>query len=92
MNIRKKAYSSKTIIEGWRRCGLLENDPDIALSEYKRQMHYDTVMPEDSVQEEPVIETEVGKLSTPAPQKKRRKRKKVLKTLENYHFLNQMLN
>ena len=55
-------------------------------------MHYDTVMPEDSVQEEPVIETEVGNLSTPAPQKKRRKRKKVLKTLENYHFLNQMLN
>ena len=76
MNIRKEAYSSKTIIEGWRRFGLLENDPDVALSEYKRQMHHDTVMPDDSVQEESVIETEVGKLSTPAPQKKRRKRKK----------------
>ena len=45
MNIRKEAYSSKTIIGGWRRCGLLENNPNVALSEYRRQMHHDVVMP-----------------------------------------------
>ena len=75
MNIREETYSSKTIIGGWRSCGLLEDNPYVALSEYKRQMHYNTVTPEDSVQEEPVIEPEVGNISTPAPQKKRRKRK-----------------
>ena len=75
MNIREEAYSSKTIIGGWKRCGLLEENPYVALSEYKRQMHYNTVTPEDSVQEEPVIEPEVGNISTPAPQKKHRKRK-----------------
>ena len=51
MNIRKKTYSSKTIIGGWRRCGLLENSSDVALNEYRRQMHHDVVTPEDPVQE-----------------------------------------
>ena len=51
MNIRKKAYSSKTIIGGWKKCGLLENSPDVALNEYRRQMHHDVVTPEDPVQE-----------------------------------------
>ena len=75
MNIREEAYSSKIIIEGWKRCGLLENNSGVALSEYKRQMHHDFVTPEDPVQEESVIEPEVGNISTPAPQKKLRKRK-----------------
>ena len=75
MSIRKEAYSSKTIIGGWRRCGLLENNPDVALCEYRRQMHHDIVTPEDPVQEESVIVPEVGRNSTPAPQTKRKKRK-----------------
>ena len=75
MNIREEAYSSKIIIGGWKRCRLLEENPYVALSEYKRQIHYNTVTPEDSVQEEPVIEPEVGNIFTPAPQKKHRKRK-----------------
>ena len=91
MNIRKKAYSSKTIIGGWRRCGLLENSPDVALNEYRRQMHHDVVTPKDPVQEKSEIEPEVSKNSIPVPQTKRRKRKGGLKILENYHFLKQML-
>ena len=74
MNIRKEAYSSKTIIGGWRRCGLLENNPDIALNGYRRQMHHDIVTPEDPMQKKSVVEPEVGKISTPAPQTKCRER------------------
>ena len=70
MSIRKEAYSPKTIIGGWKRCGLLENNPEVALSEYRRQMHHDILMPEDPVQEESVIEPEVGKFSTPEHPKK----------------------
>ena len=51
IRMRKEAYSSKTIIGGWRKCGLLENSPDVALNEYRRQMHHDVVTPEDPVQE-----------------------------------------
>ena len=74
MNIRKEAYSSKTIIGGWRRCGLLENNPNVALSEYRRQMHHDVVMPEDLVQKESVIEPEVGNISTPEPPENHKKK------------------
>ena len=74
MNIRKEAYSSKTIIGGWRRCGLLENNSNVALSEYRRQMHHDVVMPEDLVQKESVIEPEVGNISTPEPPKNHKKK------------------
>ena len=74
MNIRKEAYSSKTIIGGWKRCGLLENNPNVALSEYRRQMHHDVVMPEDLVQKESVIEPEVGNISTPEPPKNHKKK------------------
>ena len=74
MNIRKESYSSKTIIGGWRRCGLLENNPNFALSEYRRQMHHDVVMPEDLVQEESVIEPEVENISTPEPPKNHKKK------------------
>ena len=75
MRMGKEAYSSKTIIGGWRKCGLLENDPDVALDEYQKHIHHDIDTPEGSVQGESVIESEVGKNSTPAPQKKREKRK-----------------
>ena len=91
MSIRKEAYSSKTIIGGWRRCGLLENYPDVALCEYRRQMHHDISTPENSVQEESVIVPEVEKDFTSAPQTKLRKRKEGLKILKSYHFWKQML-
>jgi len=74
MNIRKEAYSSKTIIEGWRRCGLLENNQNIALSEYRKQMHNDVILPKDLVQEKSVIEPEVGNISTPEPPKNHKKK------------------
>ena len=86
MNIREEAYGPKIIIEGWRRCGLLENNPDVALSEYRRQMHHDFVTPEDPVHEESVIEPEVGNISTPAPQKKLRKRKGGLENTGDLSF------
>ena len=86
MNIREEAYGPKIIIEGWRRCGLLENNPDVALSEYRRQMHHDFVTPEDPVYEESVIEPEVGNISTPAPQKKLRKRKGGLENTGDLSF------
>ena len=75
MSIKKEVYNSKTIIEGWKRCGLLEDNPDVALSEYRRQMNHDIVTPEDHVQEGSVIDPGVENISTPAPRKKRRKRK-----------------
>ena len=78
MGIRKEVYSSKTIIKGWRRCGLLENNPDVALDKYKRQIHHDSVTPEDPVQEESVIEPEEGEVSTIEPPKKRTKRNRGL--------------
>jgi len=90
-SIRKEAYSSKTIMESWRRCGLLENYPDVALCEYRRQMHHNIVTPENPVQEESVIVPEVEKDSIPASQTKLRKRKEGLKILKSYYFLKQML-
>ena len=88
MSIRKEAYSPKTIIGSWKRCGLLENNPEVALGEYRRQMHHDILMPEDPMQEESVIEPEVGKISTPEHPKKNVEREKgVSKILESYHFL-----
>jgi len=79
IRMRKEAYSSKTIIGGWRKCGLLENDPDVALDEYQKHIHHDVDTPEGSVQGESVIESGMGKDSTPASQKKRKKRKGGLK-------------
>ena len=76
IRMRKEAYSSKTIIGGWRKCGLLENDPDVALDEYQKHIHHDIGTPEGSVQGESVIESEVGKNSTSASQKKRKKKKR----------------
>ena len=88
MSIRKETYSPKTIIGSWKRCGLLENNPEVALGEYRRQMHHDILMPEDPMQEESVIEPEVGKISTPEHPKKNVEREKgVSKILESYHFL-----
>jgi len=43
----------------------LENDSDVALGEYKREMHHDLVTPEDPMQEESVIEPEMGNLFAP---------------------------
>ena len=80
MGIRKEAYSSKTIIRGWRRCGLLENNPEVALEKYKRQMDHDIATPDDLVEEESVVESEVGEVSTPPPPKKRIKRNRGLES------------
>ena len=74
MGIRKEAYSSKTIIRGWKRCGLLENNTEVALEKYKRQMDHDIATPDDLVEEESVVESEVGEVSIPPPPKKRIKR------------------
>ena len=86
MNIREEAYGPKIIIEDWRTCGLLENNLDVALSEYRRQMHHDFVTPEDPVYEESVIEPEVGNISTPTPQKKLQKRKGGLENTGDLSF------
>ena len=47
------------------------------MSKYRRQMHHDVVMPEDPVQEESVVEPEVGNISTPEPPEKHKKKKGV---------------
>lgn len=75
MRVRKQAYSPKTIIGGWRRCGLLEKSPNVALIEYRRQMHHRIVTPHDSAQEESVIETGINENFTPKTQTKRLMRK-----------------
>ena len=54
-------------------------------------MHHDVVMPEDPVQEESVIEPEVGNISTPEPPEKHKKKKGGLKILESHHVLKQKL-
>ena len=75
------------VIGDWKKCGLLENNSEVALDEYRRQMHHDIVMPEDPVQEESVIELGVGKFSTPEHPKNVEREKGVLEILESYHFL-----
>lgn len=80
MSIRKQVYSPNTIIEGWRRCGLLENSSDVALAEYRRQMHHNIATPQVSAQEESVIEAEVGENPALETQPKRRMKKKRFRT------------
>ena len=91
INIRKEAYSFKTIIGGWKRCGLFPNNPDVTLSEYGRQIHHGVITPEDPVQKESVIEPKVENISTSALQKNTERASKILEILESYHFLKQML-
>lgn len=69
MEIRNQAYISKTIIEGWKKCGLLENDPDDAYVKYMRRMHHDTH--QGSTQEEPRTEAEINEIQ---PNRRTRKR------------------
>lgn len=48
MRIRNQTYSPKTIIADWKRFRLLENSLEVALAEYKRQIHHNIVMPQNS--------------------------------------------
>ena len=76
-SIRKEECSPQNHYrKGWRKCRLSKIDPDIALDKYKRHMNHDIITPEHPVQEESVIEPEVGNISTPQRLKRNSERKK----------------
>ena len=50
------------------------------MEKYKRQMDHDIATPDDLVEEESVVESEVGEVSTPPPPKKRIKRNRGLES------------
>ena len=61
------------------------------MSEYRKQMHHDVIMPEDLVQEESVIEPEVGNISFPEPPKNHKKKNEGFEILKSHHVLKQKL-
>lgn len=69
MLIRKEAYESKTIVEGWKKTGLLENNTYAALTEYKSQPNHagfeEELIQEGSEKEESADEAEIVNINTP---------------------------